>query len=188
MAGFEFGSQVNEIVDSLRRNNPELSESARVKHAWNATADQRIAEHVTAVFVVPNTNASEVIVYVDDGIWATELNMQSELMRLNLNMYLNENQGYSQIRAQNGEQVTKLAFKVSKDKYISKERRMSTGQLLNEEEEKYKRAQPVELSDEEISDLNQAFAAIDNDSLRDIAYAAAKANLEWKKGIEKLGA
>lgn len=184
MDEFNFSSEVNRILGSMKRDNPELSDSMRIKHAWNAVVDPRIANHVTAVFVVPNTGASEVIIYVDDAIWATELGLQSEILRLNLNMRLKEQSTTSNYK----EQVEKLSFKVSKEKYIARERRLSTRELMNEEDKKYKEAQPVSLSDDEMTDLNQAFAQIDNDPIREIAYAAAKANLEWKKGIEKLGA
>lgn len=184
MAEFNFSSEADKILGSMKRDNPDLSDSMRVKHAWNAVVDPRIANHVTAVFVVPNTNASEVIIYVDDAIWATELGLQSELLKLNLNMRLKELSTASNYK----EQVEKLSFKVSKEKYIARERRLSTKDMLDEEEKKYKDAQPMSLSEEEMTDLNQAFAQIDNDSIREIAYAAAKANLEWKKGIEKLGA
>lgn len=184
MAEFNFGSEADKYIGSMRRDNPELSESVRVKQAWNATVDQHITNHVTAVFVVPNTNASEVIVYVDDAIWATELGMQSEMLRLNLNVYINQHGGSPRATA---EQVEKLSFKVSKDKYIAKERRLTTRELMEEEERRYKDVKPVALSEEELNDLNQSFAKIDNDKIRDIAYAAAKANLEWKKGIEECG-
>lgn len=185
MSEFNFSSEVHKLLDSTKRDNPELSESIRIKHAWNATVDQRIANHVTAVFIVPNTHASEVIVYVDDAIWATELGMQTEILRLNLNQHLNQS---SDFPTENYEQVEKLTFKPSKEKYISKERRLSTKEILEEEDRIYKEAQPEALSDDELSDLNQMFAQIDNDEIREIAYAAAKANLELKKGIDKIGA
>lgn len=188
MTSFDFGSQAQQIVNSYRRDNPELSASARVKRAWNASADPRVAEHVTAVFIVPNTNASEVIIYVDDAIWASEFNLQSEVLRLKLNMQINSDHAAQQGEPRIAEQVEKLAFKVSKDKYIAKERKITTRQVLDEEEAPYKNAAPIELSDDEQSQLFIALEGIENDALRDIAYAAAKANLEWQKGIEKLGA
>lgn len=186
MSEFSFGSEVNQILNSVRRDNPELSEGMRVKRAWNAAVDQRIANHVTAVFIVPNTNASEVIVYVDDSMWAAELNMQVELLRLNLNMQLNNDELSNSHRGP--EQVEKLSFKVSKEKYISKEHNTNARERENREQQRYKNAQPIELTDEEFSDLGAAFSQIDNDAIREIAFTAAKANLEWKKGIEKLGA
>lgn len=184
MTGYDIGSEIEGVVRSLQRNNPDLSATARVKRAWNLSVDKRIAEHVTAVFVVPNTAASEVIVYVDSSIWATELNMQSELLRLNLNIELNKDVDEPSNVMRKAEQVEKLTFKVSREQYAARERRLTTLQLLEAEDEDYRKAQPVALDEEELSGLEEALSHIENDQLRDIAYAAAKANLEWQKGVD----
>lgn len=184
MTGYDIGSEIEGVVRSLQRDNPDLSATARVKRAWNLSVDKRIAEHVTAVFVVPNTAASEVIVYVDSSIWATELNMQSELLRLNLNIELNKDADEPSNVMRKAEQVEKLTFKVSKEQYAARERRLTTLQLLEAEDEDYRKAQPVALDEEELSGLEEALSHIENDQLRDTAYAAAKANLEWQKGVD----
>lgn len=184
MTGYDIGSEIEGVVRSLQRNNPDLSATARVKRAWNLSVDKRIAEHVTAVFVVPNTAASEIIVYVDSSIWATELNMQSELLRLNLNIELNKDADEPSNVMRKAEQVEKLTFKVSKEQYAARDRRLTTLQLLESEDEDYRKAQPVALDEEELSGLEEALSHIENDQLRDTAYAAAKANLEWQKGVD----
>ncbi len=184
MTGYDIGSEIEGVVRSLQRDNPDLSATARVKRAWNLSVDKRIAEHVTAVFVVPNTAASEVIVYVDSSIWATELNMQSELLRLNLNIELNKDADEPSNVMRKAEQVEKLTFKVSKEQYVARDRRLTTLQLLEAEDEDYRKAQPVALDEEELSSLEEALSHIENDQLRDTAYAAAKANLEWQKGVD----
>ena len=184
MTGYDIGSEIEGVVRSHQRNNPDLSATARVKRAWNLSVDKRIAEHVTAVFVVPNTAASEVIVYVDSSIWATELNMQSELLRLNLNIELNKDADEPSNVMRKAEQVEKLTFKVSKEQYVARDRRLTTLQLLEAEDEDYRKAQPVALDEEELSGLEEALSHIENDQLRDTAYAAAKANLEWQKGVD----
>lgn len=186
--GIDVGSEINQIVSSLQRDNPELSLSARIKRAWNTSIDSRIAEHVTAVFVVPDTGASEVIVYVDNPIWTTELGMQVELLRSNLNLELNKNDQPIPGIEHKLEQVEKLTFKLSKEEYIPRERKITTLQQMQEEEKPYKEAQPVSLDDDELTSLNIAFSNIDDDELRETIYAAAKANLEWQKGIDKIGA
>lgn len=184
MTGYDIGSEIEGVVRSLQRDNPDLSATARVKRAWNLSVDKHIAEHVTAVFVVPNTAASEVIVYVDSSIWATELNMQSELLRLNLNIELNKDADEPSNVMRKAEQVEKLTFKVSKEQYVARDRRLTTLQLLEAEDEDYRKAQPVALDEEELSGLEEALSHIENDQLRDTAYAAAKANLEWQKGVD----
>ena len=182
------GNEIRGIVGSLERNNPDLSATARLKRAWNASVNQAIRDHVTAVFVVPNTSASEVIIYVDSAIWATELTMQAEILRLNLNLELNRYEEEHERVSSRVEKVESLRFKVSKEQYISKDRRKSTIDQLEEEQEALRRVNPVELSDEELSSIQIATSGMENDALREIAYAAAKANLEWQKGLNQRGA
>ena len=183
MAGYDVGAEIQGVVSSLQRNNPDLSATARVKRAWNASVDNSVAQHVTAVFVVPNTQASEVIIYVDNSLWATELTMQSELMRLNLNLELNKGINPDPRAERKAEQVEKLSFKVSKEQYISRKSRLTTLQQLEEEDENIKNSTPVELTNEELAQIQEAVAHIDDDRLRETAYESAKANLEWQKGL-----
>lgn len=184
MTGYNVGDEIRGVVNSLQRDNPDLSATARVKRAWNTSVDKGIAKHVTGVFVVPDTAASEVVVYVDSSIMATELSMQSELLRLNLNIELNKDETPTRGMERKAEQVEKLTFRISRDSYVARERKLTTMQLLEEEEENYRKAQPMALDDDEISGLEEALSHVENDQLRDIAYAAAKANLEWQKGVD----
>lgn len=185
MEGRIVGTEIKNLVNGIERENPDLSATARVKKAWNTAVDSRIKEHVTAVFIVPNTAASEVIVYVDSSIWATELNMQAELLRLKLNIELNASLNDEFYMARRAEQVEKLKFVVSKEQYYAPSRRMTTFEQLEQEERELKNIQPVSLSDEEIQGIQEAVAHIENDELREAAYAAAKGNLEWQKGIRE---
>lgn len=185
MGSYNLASEIRGIIDGLERDNPDLSATERVKRAWNKCVDQRIKDHVTAVFVVPDTAASEVVVYVDDSIWATELNMKVELLRLDLNVELQRSDGSAGVKRRT-EQVESLKFKVSNKAYIAKRNRRSGFEQLEEEERSYDNVQPIALSDEEISCIQEAASMMENDNLRDIAYAAAKASLEWQKGLERL--
>ena len=90
------------------------------------SGDKGIAKHVTGVFVVPDTAASEVVVYVDSSIMATELSMQSELLRLNLNIELNKDETPTRGMERKAEQVEKRTFRVSRDSYVARERKLTT--------------------------------------------------------------
>ena len=187
MDGHNIGSEVKKFVGELGRSNPDFSASARVKRAWTLSVDSRVQEHVTAVFVVPNTNASEVVTYVDSSIWATELNMQAELLRLKMNVELNNQASSECNREYVEEQIEKLRFVVSKESYQRKQQRKSTFELLDEQEREFKNIQPVQLNQDELDTLQEAVAQIDDDHCdMKHAYAAAKANLEWQKGYRKI--
>lgn len=185
MDGHDVGAEIKNLVGEIERGNPDLSASARIKRAWNMTVDKRIQEHVTAVFVVPETGATEVIVYVDSSIWATELNMQSELLRLNLNLELNRVFSEYLRMEDDTEQVRSLSFQVSRDVYKAPNIKMTTFEQLEEQERRLSEIEPGVLSDEEKASLQEAAAHIENEELREAAYLAAKKNLEWQKGINR---
>ena len=176
MDGHNLSTEIKGFVEDLERSNPDLSASARVKRAWNKVVDERVSTHVNAVFVVPNTSASEVIIYVDSAIWAAELSMQEELLKLKMNMELK------------AEQIMHLKFLVSKEQYSSGLKKKNTFDQLDEEEKRLKSVQPVELNEEELAPIQEAAAHIEDDRVRNAVYAAAKASLEWQKGLEKVGA
>lgn len=181
MDGLNVGSEVRNLVNRLERDNPDIALSAHVKSAWNEAVDATISRHVTAVFVVPHTQASEVIVYVDSPIRAADLNMQSEILRMKLNIAL----GQGKRRAEGNadlEQVKKLKFVASKEKYLKKSRRMTTFEALEEQQREEEAVEPVALTDDELSQLVASVATIEDERLRLAAYDAAKANLEWQKG------
>lgn len=176
MDGHNLASEIKGFVEDLERSNPDLSATARVKRAWNTIVDEHVKEHVNAVFVVPGTNASEVIIYVDTAIWAAELAMQEELFKLKMNMELQ------------AEQIENIKFIVSKEQYAGGSKKKNTFDQLDEDEKKLKSVQPVELDEEELAPIQEAAAHIEDERVRNAVYAAAKASLEWKKGLEKVGA
>lgn len=178
----DLGGAMRDYVGAIRRDNPDLAAAARVKSAWNAVAAPRAAAHVTGVYVVPKTDASEVVVFTDTPLWASELAMQSELLRLKLNMEL-QRRG----QATREEQVRTLRFVPSRERYLSKERRQSTHELLREQDDGLARVEPVALPPEEEAALRAAVAGIEDEQLREAAFGAAKASLEWQRGLEEAG-
>lgn len=182
MDGVNLGREAMGFVGALERKNPDLSAAARVRAAWRNVSSARVREHVTGVFVVPNTGASEAIVYTDTPMWAGELNMQVELMRLKLNMELARMNGDG-----GAEQVRKLKFEASRQKYLAKDRRETTYEQLEEEDAELKRVEPVPIPAGEDAALRAAASGISDERLREAAYGAAKASLEWHRGLESAG-
>lgn len=186
MGGFNVGNEVRNLVNQMERDNPDISMSAHVKSAWNRAATPDVAQHVTAVFVVPHTQGQEVIIYVDSPIRAADLNMQSEILRMKLNIELG-NSAPDAKRHMCPEQVKRLKFVASKEKYIKRARRMTTLEAFEEQEREEKGIEPVPLADDELADLAASVASIEDERLRVAAYGAAKANLEWQKGQQAAG-
>ncbi|MGI6032854.1 MAG: hypothetical protein ACOX69_05505 [Coriobacteriales bacterium] len=144
---------------------------------------------MTGVFVVPDTDAHEVIVYVDNTLWTTELNMQAELYRAKLNIEIVRRKGQApyaddEVSLDEIEQVHKLKFATSKERYISKRARQTTYEQLKEEEDEYKSIEPVALTPAEQEQIDEAVAGISDERLQRAAYRAAKASIEFQKGVE----
>ena len=181
MGGVDISQETQRIVATLKRDNPELSLSSYVKAAWEEVLGDA-SGHVVSVFVVPHTQAREVVVYVDSAIYAAEFTMQSELLRMKLNVKLASMVG---AKTAGGEpmEIEDLKFVVSSERYSSRHNEETYGDDVIELREYEMSIQPQELDDGELDDIMQALSGIEDDQLREAAYDAAKANLEWQKGI-----
>lgn len=184
MSGARIGGEIAGLVGGLEGKNPDLAAAGRVKAAWNRIADSRVRPHVVAVYVVPGTGAAEVVVYTDTPLWASELSMQSELMRLKLNVEL----ARMGAAGAGGEgQVAKIRFSPSKEKYLARDRRLSTHDELAAADSALAGVEPEPLTEAEDAALREASSRIEDGRLREAAYGAAKSSLEWHRGLERAG-
>ncbi len=184
--GFDVGSQIRELVNELEAADPDAGMAALVKSAWAAAVDPRVQQHVTGVYVIPDSGARAVIVYVDSPLWSTELNMQRELLRLKLNMKINELRGIDPSEQDSSvvvEQILKLKITVSKRQYARREVRMTTYDLLQEGDRQLEEIDPVPLEADEEQVLKSTVDRVENPDLAKIAYEAAKSSIEWQKGL-----
>lgn len=193
MDGMDLGAEIQRMMRKLEYANPELSDTARIQKAWSVSMDSTVLSHTDAVFVVPDSNGEDVIIYVDTPIWATELNMQVELMRLKLNITLNkmleaegklpeQHDENALFDMQTREQVKRLRFVTSKQSYRPRRSQQTAAEQMEESDE-LAGVEPVPLTEQEIQQLQEIVAAIENPELRKAAFEAAKANMELQKGI-----
>ena len=180
------------FLDNVETRNPDMVASARVKRAWVECMDQQVLDHTDTVFVIPNSDCSDILVYVDSNIWATELNLQAEMLRLKLNIALREmdvaegrvnaNQTVNYADMSSVEKVKRLRFKPSKQGKRPQERNeTSTAEQL--QEEAAFTVEPIALTAEEEQSLLAEVSRIENEVLRKAAFEAARADYELKKGI-----
>lgn len=184
------GDEIRAFARKVEQDNPMSSDEALVKSAWASVVDEATAKHITGVFVVPDTDAHEVLVYVDTSLWTTELSMQAEFYRFKLNMEIARRRGRESDLAQGAtrveaEQVRKLRFVTSRQNYVSKRSRQTTYEQLKEEQDEYQSIEPIGLSAEEEKGLESAVAGVSDERLRRAAYEAAKASIEFQKGLDK---
>ncbi|QWT17606.1 DUF721 domain-containing protein [Collinsella sp. zg1085] len=71
-----FGGQTKEQQEQFIR----AEKRARIFHAWNTVIGKsREKQHVTGLFYIPEKN--ELLVYVDEPVWAQEFSMLREILR-----------------------------------------------------------------------------------------------------------
>lgn len=184
-SGTNIQNALKGMLNAIERDNPDLVASARVTQAWDMAASDAQRSHVDAVYTVPGTNAAKVVVYVDSGIWATELELQKEMVRYKMNLALQQilqEEGINDPRADQ-ERIKNLRFAVSKERYRSKRPEdVSVEEQLDTEDMRYQ-AEPVPLTAQEEEALRREVACIEDPALREAAFNAMRADIELKKGM-----
>lgn len=175
MDGYDLGIEVADMLHRYERDNPDLSTAARIKAAWSKAVSVDMAKHVTGVFVVPESDGGEVIVYADTSMHAADFNMQAEFLRLKLNLELAESGRCEP------EQVRKLRFTVSKKRYTARKNTPSDDDIAATDAAQ-RDFEVVALDAAEESALETAASVISDERLREAALAAARASIEVKKG------
>ena len=186
--GMDLGPAIRRAITELEARNPVLSDTALIRQAWCKCAGPELLEHTDYVFVVPDSNCSEVVIYVDSQIWATELGLRAELLRLKLNIEVArmlqragrapEHDEGALFDVESAEQVKRLRFSPSNEKYT----RFYAQDAKEEELEGKRRGEAAELSAAELAELDEQVQQIEDPNLREVAYKAAKAHLELLKG------
>lgn len=134
-------------------------------------ADARLfLDHTNAVYILrddPPKPQKRLVVYVDDSIYAAELNAQRELLRLKLLELYGEHIDVFDIFISRGGYRKKHPFDRMRAETVS---------------EPVRKTPPMPLSDEEKMRVGEACAHIENPHVQRALEKAMKADLEWKKG------
>ena len=185
--GTDLGGALREMLEGIKRRDPEVVASARNSRAWAQAADEAQRAHAVAVYTVPGTKGSEVVVYVDSNIWATELSLQGELLRLKMNIALRdaaEAAGALDPSA-DAERVKKLRFATSREQYRSaRPEDTSTAQQLLDEGMRYN-VEPLPLTPQEEEHLEELAGGIENPQIRKAALEAMRADAMLKKALSQ---
>lgn len=180
-------NEISNIFEKIQSKNPNLLETMRIQKAWYSSVETDIAHHTQAVFVVPNKKCSEVIVYVDNPIWTTELNMRAEVLRMNLNVALKKLDDSPVMQDESVmfnfediEIVKKLQFKTSKNGYKKQTVPQDNTYKFFQSEGKEK-LQPIPLNGNEEQIIQEQLKDIENVELKESIYQAIKSQVEWEK-------
>lgn len=185
--GTNIKDALSSMLASIGQRDPQVVMSAKVSKAWRMSANDAQQAHVNAVYLVPETQGSKVVVYVDSSIWATELGLQAEILRLKMNLALQQLNADGMVDGFGDlvEPVKQLRFKVSKEEYRSRTSADVPVQEQLSDEGMRIDASPVPLSAEEERSLREQVSHIENPKVREAAYGAMKSDFELKKGMQE---
>lgn len=170
----KLGADIPRVLAQMGANTPEARINmrahqvrARYKEAletvYRETAPLFLA-HTNNVYIMKKQGVVTLIVYVDESIFAAELNAQRELIKLKLLELF-------------GEEIEEFEIHVSRGNY--KKNHPYLKQDSNESEEK---APSVPLDDQEKLFVSQTVSTIEAHQLRKAVEKAMTADMEWKKG------
>jgi hypothetical protein len=156
------GEAANGLLRRLDRNGN--IERARAVAAWRDVAGDEVAAHAMGFAM----RGSELLVYVDSPVWATELAALSERYRSDINTAVGK------------ELVGSMRFTVSKK--VSEEHAREEARLQVIESSRVDRVEPVLATAQERAQIEAMAAGIHDERVREAAVSAAICGLEWRKG------
>ena len=148
---------------NLRANQVRERYKAALQVVYRETAPLFLA-HTNNVYIMNKDGVRTLIVYVDESIYAAELNAQRELIKLHLLQLF-------------GEDVESFEIHVSRGKY-----KQNHPYLTESEENVAENTSAIPLSDDEKAYVSDTVSVIEDDYLRETIRKAMTADLEWKKG------
>lgn len=163
--GVDLESELRRLAARLDRSGGGLSQ-AKIHTAWADVAGPLVTSHTTGAHL----RDSELVVYVDTAVWATELSALAGPYQEALNQYL-------------GEEVVKaVRFTVSRK--VQEAFAHQATEKAKQAESREDDVPSVALTDQERAQVEASAAAIGDEELREAVIRATVADLEWKKGIE----
>jgi len=134
----------------------------QVRNMWAGLVSQVFLDHTNNVFVFKKDDRTEMHVYVDESIYAAELNNRRELIKL-------------ECREKYGEAIDDFYIHISRGKY------KENHPFKNWQSENSGIKPIVPLSEKELADVETACEKIPDERLRASFKKAMISDLEWKK-------
>lgn len=159
------GQALNGLVRKLDKGTGGAYRQSSAKQAWVRTAGPSVLSHTTGAHLRGN----ELVVFVDSGVWATELTALAGHYLESLNEDLGKGS------------VASIRFTVSRK--VAEELRIERIERLVEEDRAVDKVDSVELTETERAQVESSVAGIADPELREAVLRATVADLEWKKGL-----
>lgn len=135
----------------------------QVRDMWSHLVASLFLEHTNNVFVFEKDGHREMHVYVDESIYAAELNNQRELIKW-------------RCREEYGEDIEDFHIHISRGKY------KSYHPFAQAEDDRPDQNQPAPLSKEEMEQVETTCESIPDERLKACFKKAMVSHLEWRKG------
>ena len=156
----------NAFLNVQGSSSDELKKALRVgavRAIWEDLVEDVILQHTNGVYILDEDGKKVMHVYVDEGIYAAELNNRRELIQLLCAQKFGEVVEEFQIH---------ISYGLMKKRYPYGEKRLV----------KENNKPPVPLNSEEKAAVEQMCSVIGNETVREQFRKAVISDLEWKKG------
>ena len=161
LAGDDEQARIN-----MRANQVRERYRRAIQSVYRETAPLFLA-HTNNVYIMKKDGVPTLIVYVDESIFAAELNAQRELIKLRLLELF-------------GEDVEQFEIHVSRGKY-----KKNHPYLAGSRETAAEKPASVPLDDTENAYVESTVSTVEDKQLREALQKAMKTDLEWKKGEKR---
>ena len=171
----KIGADINHLLSELGSNSDEARINMRtqqvrdrykqaIESVYRDAAQLHLA-HTNNVIITRKDGIKTLIVYVDESLFAAELNAQRELIKLRLLELF-------------GEEIDDFQIRTSRWKKY----RENHPYLNPDSQESAEKSPSIPLNDDEKSFVSRTSAVIEDEKLRKSLERAMTADLEWKKG------
>ena len=134
-----------------------------VRSMWTKLVDPLFLDHTNNVFVFEEEGVTQMHVYVDESIYAAELNNQRELIKW-------------RCRQEFGEAIDEFHIHISRGKY------KDNHPFVQQQENAVDSNDPIPLDAQELAMVDKTCEGIPEGPLRTSFRNAMISDLEWKKG------
>lgn len=140
--------------------------TAQVHAMWADIVDDAIVQHTNSVYITREDGVKKLTAYVDESIYAAELNARRELIKL-------------QFARRYGEEIAEFRILISRGRY------KNNHPFAPKREASYdERAVPAPLDARQSEALAAALSGVADPTLRAALEKAARADMAWKNGLK----
>ena len=164
-----FNEELNSFLQGFMVSNPKAAKAAKAWAAWKTIAAEEEIEHTENVVIIKENKKDVLVVYLDNAIWAADLNARSGLLLISLK------------QTNTNSEIERIKFRVSSPRYY----RERNGEK-NSANSKQK-VEIIPLSEEEKEEIWRKIDATPaSNELKMSVFKAAIKDLEWKNSQSRV--